>query len=109
MSYTLLFLLISAFCEAAWNILLTKSKGITDWGVNILGVIFLLIGIFTFKKALSGMALSVAIVIWSGLSLLLTIIFDVYIFKTKIDFKMAFFMTLCILSILGLNYYSKTP
>ena len=103
----LFLLIISALAEAIWNIYLTKSKGLTDWGVNIIGVSFLLLGIFTFKKALTSMPLSVAIVIWSGLSLLLTIVLDVYIFKTKIDYKIAFFMVICIVSILGLNYFSK--
>lgn len=107
MNFSLILLFISAFSESAWNIYLAKSRGIFDWSNNILGVIFLLTGIFTFKKALSGIPLSIAIVIWSGLSLILTILLDVVIFKTKIDWKVALFMGLCIMSILGLNYYSK--
>jgi multidrug transporter EmrE-like cation transporter len=102
----LLALIISALCEAFWNILLTKSKGITDWGINLLGIFFLTIGIITFKKALSEISLSTAVVIWSGLSLILTIIMDVFIFKTNINYKVAFFMLLSIVSILGLHYYS---
>ena len=103
----LVLLIISAVCEAIWNIFLTKSKGITDWTTNFLGVLFLTGGIIAFKKALGSMPLSIAIVIWSGLSLILTVILDNYIFKTRIDVKTAFFMGLCIVSILGLNYYSK--
>ncbi len=103
----LFFLIISALCEAIWNIFLTKSKGLSDWEANIFGVLFLLGGIISFKKALGTMSLSIAIVIWSGVSLILTIIFDIYFFKTKVDFKTAIFIILCIGSILGLNYYSK--
>ena len=101
------FIIISALCEAFWNIYLTKSKGLTDWIVNILGLFFLIISIITFKKGLYYTSLSIAIVIWSGVSLLVTIAFDMYIFKTRIDFKVAFFMSMCIISIIGLNYYSK--
>ena len=101
------FIVISALCEAFWNIYLTKSKGLTDWIVNIIGLFFLTIGIITFKQALYYTPLSIAIVVWSGLSLLITIAFDMYIFKTRIDFKVAFFMTMCIISIIGLNNYSK--
>ncbi|HET9057835.1 MAG TPA: SMR family transporter [Chitinophagaceae bacterium] len=107
MNLPFLLLLISAFCEAVWNIFLTKSKGIGDWGVNAIAIFFLIAGILTFKKALAGTPLSIAIVIWSGLSLSLTIFFDIYIFKTKVDWRVAFFMIMCILSIMGLNYYSK--
>jgi multidrug transporter EmrE-like cation transporter len=104
---SLLLLLLSAFCEAVWNIFLTKSNGLTDWTSNLPGILCLLIGIFTFKGALAGMPLSIAVVIWSGVSLLLTIAFDVYFFSTKIDFKVGFFMILCIVSIIGLQYYAK--
>ena len=107
MNFPFLYLLLSAGCEAVWNIFLTKSKGITDWRTNALGVCFLLIGIFAFKKALSGMSLSIASVVWSGVSLILTILLDLYFFKTKVDIRIAFFMTLCVVSIIGLNYYSK--
>lgn len=103
----LFLLILSALCEAIWNIYLTKSKGFTDWGVNVGGLLFLVLGIVTFKKALAHLPLSVAIVIWSGLSLMLTIGLDVWIFHTKIDYKTAFFMGLCIVSILGLNYFSQ--
>jgi multidrug transporter EmrE-like cation transporter len=100
-------LLLSGCTEAVWNICLTKSKGITDWPVNLIGVTFLAIGIVTFKKALDTTSLSVASVIWSGVSLILTILADVYFFKTRLDYRTAFFMVLCLLSTMGLNYYSN--
>ena len=103
----LVFLILSSCCEGLWNVFLTKSKGLGDWSNNALGVFFLILGIITFKKALDDYSLSVASVIWSGLSLLLTIALDVYLFKTKIDYRVALFMTLTILSIIGLNYYSS--
>jgi multidrug transporter EmrE-like cation transporter len=103
----ILFIAISAVSEAIWNIYLTKSKGLRDWLVNLLGLAFLSIGIVTFKKALNYMPLSIVIVIWSGLSLLFTIALDMYIYKTRIDLKLGFFMILSIISILGLNYFHK--
>jgi multidrug transporter EmrE-like cation transporter len=104
---SLFYITLSAICEAIWNIFLAKSKGITDWGVNLMGILFLALGIFTFKKALDGLSLSVVNVIWSGLSLIFTIILDMHFFNTKLDYKIVFFMILGIISILGLNYYSK--
>ena len=98
-------LIISAACEAAWNIFLSKSRGFTDWSTNAIALFFLGAGIFTFKQALAGLPLSIAIVIWSGLALLFTVALDIYFFKTQINGKVAFFMALCILSILCLNYY----
>lgn len=99
-------LIFSAICEALWNICLTKSKGFTDWTPNTLGILLLVGGILSFKKSLDFMPLSIAIVIWSGLSLILTILLDVYFFKTSIDYRVAFFMVLCIVSIIGLNFFA---
>jgi multidrug transporter EmrE-like cation transporter len=106
MNIGMLFLVLSGFFEALWNIALKKTNGLNDWGLNIIGVLFLVGSILAFKKAIVEIPLSIAIVIWSGFSLLLTILFDMYLFKTKIDIRTALFMILCITSIIGLNYYS---
>ena len=102
----ILLLLLSAFCEAFWNIFLTKSKGFSDWRMNLPGIFLLLIVIITFKQALRTMSLSIATVTWSGLSLITTIMLDVYIFHTKIDGKNAICLTACIASIVLLHYYN---
>ena len=107
MKIEIIFLILSAIFEALWNIALKKSNGLTDWGTNLIGVFFLVGGIITFKIAIGGIPLSIAIIIWSGISLMLTIILDIYFFKTRIDFAIAFFMGLSIISIIGLNYYSS--
>jgi multidrug transporter EmrE-like cation transporter len=101
------FLIISAMCDAVWNIFLSKSKGFLDWKMNIIGVLFLFISTICFKKGLNNMSLSIAVVVWSGLAIMFTIALDMYIFKTNIDYKIAFFMGLCIVSIIGMNYYSN--
>lgn len=102
----LLIVFISGLCEAIWNIYLYKSKGVTDFKTNAIAVFFLIISIVTFKKTLTFFPLSIAIVLWTGLTLLITIILDMLIYKTKIDNKVAFFMALCSISIIGLNYFS---
>jgi multidrug transporter EmrE-like cation transporter len=86
----LFFLILSGACDAIWNIYLTKLKGILDWRMNVIGVVFLIFSTLGFKKALDTMPLSVVVVVWSGLSILFTIALDMYIFKTKIDCKVAF-------------------
>ena len=102
----ILLLTASAVCEAFWNIALKKSTGITNWRVNLVGIICLILGIITFKKSIETIPLSVAIVIWSGFSLMLTIGLDMILYKSKIDLKTGFFMLLCLISIIGLNYFS---
>lgn len=99
-------LLASSICDAVWNVCLKQSKGITDWFVNIIGITFLVVGIITFKKALDFFPLSVAIVIWFGVTFGLTTVLDVIWFKTVLNYKVAFFMILCVISIIGLNYCS---
>jgi len=106
MNTGILFLLASSICDAVWNICLKQSKGITDWLINIIGISFLMIGIFTFKKALDHFPLSIATVIWFGMSLVLTTILDVFLFKTVLNYKILFFMILCMTSIIGLNFCS---
>jgi len=108
MNVGILFLLASAVCDAVWNICLKLSKGINDWPVNIIGISFLAIGIVTFKKALDLFPLSAAVVIWFGMSLVLTTIADVLWFKTLLNYKIIFFMVLCLVSIAGLNYFSTS-
>ena len=106
MNIGILFLLASSICDAVWNVCLKQSKGITDWLVNIIGITFLLIGIVTFKKALDHFPLSIATVIWFGATFVLTTALDVLLFKTALNYKIAFFMFLCMVSIIGLNYCS---
>ena len=108
MNTGILFLLASSVCDAVWNVCLKQSRGITDWVVNAVGISFLLTGIFTFKKALAHFPLSIAVVIWFGVSLVLTTTLDVVLFKTMLNYKIVFFMTLCVLSIIGLNYFSAS-
>ncbi|MBS1521959.1 MAG: hypothetical protein JST50_13240 [Bacteroidetes bacterium] len=107
MNIGILFLLASSVCDAVWNVCLKQSKGITDWLINIIGISFLLIGIATFKKALDHFPLSIATVIWFGVSLVLTTTLDVLLFKTILSYKIALFMALCMISIIGLNFCSS--
>jgi len=60
-----------------------------------------------FKKGIENIPLGIAMVVWSGVAIIGTILLDIIIYKAKIDFKIAFFMLLCIVSIIGLNYYSN--
>jgi multidrug transporter EmrE-like cation transporter len=108
MNVGMFFLLASAICDAVWNVCLKQSKGITDWLVNIIGVSFLMAGILTFKKALDHFPLSIATVVWFGISLVLTTFLDVLLFKTTLNYKLIFFMGLCMISIIGLNYFSTS-
>jgi paired small multidrug resistance pump len=106
MNVGILFLLASSVCDAVWNICLKQSKGMNDWLINLIGISFLMIGIATFKKALDHFPLSIATVIWFGVSLVLTTVLDVLLFKTALNYKIVFFMALCMISIVGLNYCS---
>lgn len=61
-----------------------------------------------FRKACNTVSLSIAVVVWSGLTITFTILYDVLLTGNKIDLKVGFFMLLCIVAILGMNYYSKS-
>jgi multidrug transporter EmrE-like cation transporter len=107
MAVSWLLLIISALCETFYNIFIKRSEGWYDWKNNIWVVIFVIGSIIGFKKALNTIPLSIAITVWSGVAIVTTILLDIIIFKTKTDFKIMFFMTVCVISIVCLNYYSS--
>ena len=100
-------IIMAGVFESIWNIAIKKSTGIYDWKGNGIALFFLVIAIVTFKKGIDLLPLSIAVVVWSGISILLTILLDVVLLKSRIDIKTGFFMALCIISIIGMNYYSS--
>lgn len=102
----MLLLLLSAVTESCWNVCLKKAVSFTDWKIMGPGILFMIAGIIMFKTSLRIIPLGVAVMIWSGVSLVLTIGLDVLYLKTKIDWLTAVFMVMCMVSILGLNYAS---
>jgi multidrug transporter EmrE-like cation transporter len=85
---------------------LAKFEGASQWYILAIGLIFLLGDVYFFKKSLDYLNLSVAVVVWSDLSIILTIIFDYFFFKTRLDYKVAFFRGMGLIAIFGMNYYS---
>ncbi|MGZ4001519.1 MAG: DMT family transporter [Mucilaginibacter sp.] len=102
--FGMLMLVLSAITESAWNVVLKKSTGLTDWGVNGVGILLVLTGVFLFKKSLDSISLSIAALVWSVISLTLTIGLDMLFFKTRFDLLTAGFMVLSMLSIIGLSF-----
>jgi quaternary ammonium compound-resistance protein SugE len=100
-------IILAGVFESLWNIALKKSTGLYDWKANIVAGILLLVAIITFKKGIDLLPLSIAVVVWSGIAILLTILLDVVLLKSRIDLKTGFFMGLCVISIIGMNYYSS--
>ncbi|HLK27913.1 MAG TPA: SMR family transporter [Puia sp.] len=101
------FLIFSALCDAVYNVFLKRLHSFSDYGNLFFVVIFLAGSVVGFKKGIDGIQLGIAMVVWSGVAIIGTILLDVVIYKAKIDYKIAFFMLLCIVSIVGLNYYSN--
>ncbi len=101
------FLVFSALCDAAYNVFLKRTHSFSDYGNLFFVVLFLAGSVAGFKKGIDSIQLGIAMVVWSGVAIIGTILLDVIIYKAKIDFKIAFFMLLCIISIIGLNYYSN--
>lgn len=101
------FLIFSATCDAVYNVFLKRIEHANDYKNITLAAIFLLGSIIGFKKGINGIPLGIAMAAWSGIAIIGTVLLDILIYKAKLDFKIAFFMALCIISILGLNYYSN--
>jgi len=101
------FLVFSALCDAVYNVFLKRTNSFQDYGNLFFVVLFLAGSVIGFKKGIDGIQLGIAMVVWSGVAIMGTILLDIVIYKAKIDYKIAFFMALCIVSIIGLNYYSN--
>ena len=101
------FLVFSALCDAAYNVFLKRTASFYDYKNIAFVVLFLAGSIVGFKKAIDGIPLGISMAVWSGVAVIATIILDIIIYKAKLDYKIAFFMLLCIVSIIGLNYYSN--
>ena len=104
---SLLLLVLSAVTESFWNICLKKSTSLTDLRFMGPGILCMIVGIIMFKTSLNNIPLGVAVMIWSGISLVITILLDIIYLKTNIDWLTAAFMVMCIASIVGLNYASN--
>lgn len=101
------FLIFSALCDAAYNVFLKRTAGLFDYGNIIFTALFLTGSIIGFKKGVDGIQMGIAMVVWSGIAIIGTIVLDILLYKAKFDYKIAFFMALCIISIIGLNYFSN--
>ena len=101
------FLIFSALCGVVYNVFLKRTNSFHDYGNLFFVVLFLAGSVVGFKKGIDGIQLGIAMVVWSGVAIIGTILLDIIIYKAKIDLKIAFFMLLCIVSIIGLNYYSN--
>lgn len=102
-----LFLIISAVCEAFYNVFLKRASGFGDFKNIFIALLFVAGSILCFKKAITNIQLSIAMMAWSGVAISATIILDMIIYKTRFDLKISFFMLLCLISIIGLNYFSE--
>lgn len=101
------FLFISALCDAVYNVFLKRTNSFFDYKNLFFVVLFLAGSVIGFKKGINGIQLGIAMAVWSAVAIIGTVLLDVVIYKAKIDLKIAFFMILCIISIIGLNYYSN--
>ena len=101
------FLIFSASCNAIYNVFLKRTNSFTDYPNLLLAILFLSGSIIGFKKGIETIPLGIAMSVWSGVAVIGTILLDIIFYKAKMDLKIAFFMALCIISIIGLNYYSN--
>lgn len=103
----MIYLVLSALCDTIWTFFLAKSKGAGDWWKYAIGILFAIGSTVLFKRSCSLVVLSIAVVAWSGMTVMFTILWDVFFYKTKIDLKTGFFMLLGVIAILGMNYFSN--
>jgi multidrug transporter EmrE-like cation transporter len=103
------YLIFSALCDAVYNLFLKRTNSFHDYRNLAFVILFLAGSVIGFKKGIDGIQLGIAMVVWSGVAITGTILLDVIFYHAKIDWKIGIFMLLCIVSIIGLNYYSTRP
>lgn len=103
-----IFLLIAGFFEIGFTTFLKLSDGFTK---PLESIGFFVCGFISFYLLTLGMKtipLGTAYAVWTGIGALGTAIIGIIFFKDPTNFPRLFFLSLLIISIIGLKFFSKT-
>lgn len=103
-------LLLAGLAEVSFTYCLGKTKQTTGIEVVIWYIGFgiaLILSMVLLMKAIETIPIGTAYAIWTGIGAIGTVLIGIFVFKEPVNFWRIFFISLLILSIVGLKFVSS--
>ena len=100
------FLIIAGIFETGWAIGLKYTDGFTKLYPSLLTGISMLLSLYFLSLSLKTLPIGTAYAIWTGIGAMGAFVFGIVFFKEPMEFWRIFFISLLILSLLGLKVTS---
>ena len=98
-----IFLIIAGIFETAWAIGLKYTVGFTKLYPSIWTVISMILSLYFLSLSLKTLPIGTAYAVWTGIGALGAFIFGILLFKEPMEFWRIFFISLLIISLVGLK------
>lgn len=102
-----LYLIIAGFFEVGFAVSLKLSKGFTRIGWIIGFLLFSIVSLWLLNKAMETIPLGTAYAVWTGIGAVGTTLLGILIFKDPTTTARLFFLTMLIISLIGLKIVTK--
>ncbi len=98
-----IFLIIAGIFETGWAIGLKYTVGFTKLYPSIWTGVCMLLSLYFLSLSLKTLPIGTAYAVWTGIGALGAFIFGILLFKEPIEFWRIFFISLLIISLVGLK------
>jgi quaternary ammonium compound-resistance protein SugE len=98
-----IYLLIAGVFETAWDIGLKYTEGFTKLYPSLWTAASMILSLYFLSLSLKTLPIGTAYAVWTGIGALGAFIFGIVLFKEPIEFWRIFFISLLIISLVGLK------
>jgi quaternary ammonium compound-resistance protein SugE len=98
-----IYLLIAGVFETAWAIGLKYTEGFTKLYPSLWTAASMILSLYFLSLSLKTLPIGTAYAVWTGIGALGAFIFGIVLFKEPIEFWRIFFISLLIISLVGLK------
>lgn len=98
-----IFLLIAGVFETAWAIGLKYTEGFTKLYPSLWTAASMILSLYFLSLSLKTLPIGTAYAVWTGIGALGAFIFGIVLFKEPVEFWRIFFISLLIISLVGLK------
>ncbi len=102
-----IYLILAGIFEIGFTTALKLSHNFTNWKWSIAFLLFSFLSFSLLSRAMQVIPLGTAYAIWTGIGAVGTVIIGMVFFKEPADFWRVFFITLLLISIVGLKVSSN--
>jgi len=101
------YLFLAILSEVAAISCLKTADGFTKLGPSLIGIIGYFLCFYFLSLALKGIPMGVAYAIWAGVGIILIALVDVFFYRQNFDIPAFIGISLIILGVVVLNFFSK--